>query len=153
MAATRDRIADMKPYVERAMKDEELRDSLKSAFAAFREVYDELGGRPRATATTLATRLATDKDIQDNLRSAIEDLRTAARRVQGKESHKGRNMTLLLAGIAIGVFFNPITGPDTRRWLKDTLFGAEDEFGYQGGGSSGGSDNSGSSGGGGGGGS
>ena len=40
---------------------------------------------------------------------------------------------LLIAGIAIGILlFNPMTGSDTRKWLRDTMFGDEDEFGYQG---------------------
>ena len=44
MAKTRDRVSDVKPYVERAIKDEEFRDNLKSAFVAARDVYDELMG-------------------------------------------------------------------------------------------------------------
>ena len=32
MAKTRDRVSDVKPYVERAIKDEEFREELKSAF-------------------------------------------------------------------------------------------------------------------------
>ena len=32
-------------------------------------------------------------------------------------------MTLLLTGIALGVLFNPATGPDTRRWLRDKISG------------------------------
>ena len=61
---------------------------------------------PRARSTTscsataaspgVATRVATDKDIQDELRSTIAELRKAADRVQGKEEHKGRNGGLLL---------------------------------------------------------
>jgi hypothetical protein len=130
MAKTKDRVADAKPYVQRALQDEELRDDLKSAFAAAREVYDELlGGRG---ATRVATRVATDKEIQDNLRSAIEDLRSAANRLQGAGPHKSRN-GLLLAGIAIGILFNPMTGPDTRRWIKDKIFGEGGDFGYDGG--------------------
>src|SRR5438270_12458834 len=120
MAKTKDRVADAKPYVKRAIKDEDLRDDLKNAFAAAREVYDELlGGRG---ATRMATRVATDKEIQDNLRSAIDDLRSAANRLQGGAVRKSRN-GLLLAGIAIGILFNPMTGPDTRRWIKDKIFG------------------------------
>ena len=52
----------------------------------------------------------------------------AGERAQGKQSHAGRNVTLLMAGIALGVLFNPATGPDTRRWLKDKLFGPEQPF-------------------------
>jgi len=128
MAKAKDRVADVKPYVTRAIQDEELRDSLRSAFSSARDVYDELiGGRG---VTGVATKVASDKEIQDQLRSAIDDLRSAANRIQGKEEHKGRNSSLLLAGIALGILFNPMTGPETRRWLKDKIFGEAEEFGY-----------------------
>ena len=128
MAKAKDRVADVKPYVKRAMQDEELRENLRNAFATARGVYDELiGGRG---VTGVANKVASDKDIQDQLRSAIEDLRSAANRIQGKEEHKGRNTSLLLAGIALGILFNPKTGPETRRWLKDKIFGENEEFGY-----------------------
>ena len=131
MAKAKDRVADVKPYVTRAIQDEELRENLRSAFATARDVYDELvGGRG---VTGVANKVASDKDIQDQLRSAIEDLRAAASRIQGKEEHKGRNTSLLLAGIALGILFNPMTGPETRRWLKDKIFGENEDFGYGGG--------------------
>ena len=79
-------------------------------------------------AVTLATRVATDEEIRDKLKDAIEDLRSAADRLQGKKSHGGRNTTLLVAGIALGILFNPVTGPETRRWLKD-MIGGSDDFG------------------------
>jgi hypothetical protein len=128
MANARDRVADVKPYVQRAIQDEELRDSLRSAFLTARGVYDELmGGRG---VSGVASKVASDEDIQKQLRSAIEDLRAAANRIQGKEEHRGRNTSLLLAGIALGILFNPMTGPETRRWLKDKIFGEDEEFGY-----------------------
>ena len=79
-----------------------------------------------------ATLVASDDDIQEQLRSAIQDLRKAADRIQGHESHTSRNSTLLLAGIVLGILFNPMTGPETRRWLKDRIFGEDEEFGYGG---------------------
>ena len=136
MAKAKDRIQDAKPYVKRALQDEELRESLRSAFDSARGVYDELLGNRGMTG--IATKVASDDDIQDQLRSAIQDLRKAADRIQGRESHKSRNSTLLLTGIVLGILFNPMTGPETRRWLKDRIFG-EDEFGY--GGDSGGNSN------------
>ena len=131
MANAKDKVADVKPYVQRALQDEELRDNLRSAFDTARDVYDELIGKRGVTG--VATKVASDKEIQDQLRSAIDDLRSAANRIQGNEGHKGRNSTLLLAGIALGILFNPMTGPETRRWLKDKVFGEEEEFGYGGG--------------------
>ena len=134
MASTKDKIADtadsVRPYVERAVKDEEVRENVKRALMAARSIYDELIGARGVTYA--ATRMATDKDLQESLRSALDDLREAADRVQGKDSHKGRNMTLLVTGIALGILFNPVTGPSTRRWLSDLVLG-KDEFGEAGG--------------------
>ena len=130
MAKTKDRVSDVKPYVERAIKDEEFRDNLKSAFVAASDVYNELMG-PRGVSGK-AVRVASDKEMRENLRSAIDDLRSAADRIQHGPSHKGRN-TLLITGIALGILlFNPMTGADTRKWLKERILGEEDEFGYQG---------------------
>ena len=132
MASTKDKAAEkvqeVKPYVERALKDEDLRDNLKSAFEAAREVYAELIGDRGMTG--VASKVATDKDIQDNLKRALDELREAGDRVRGKEDHTGRNATLLLTGITLGILFNPVTGPATRNWLKDRVFGSDDEFGY-----------------------
>jgi hypothetical protein len=125
MAKAKDRISEATPYVKRALQDEEVRENVKSAVAAAREIYEELVGGRRPSA--MAARVATDKEIQDNLRSAIDDLRKAANRVQGKKEHSSRNATLLLTGIALGVLFNPVTGPQTRQWLANRILGEEGE--------------------------
>jgi hypothetical protein len=134
MAKTTDRVWEardnVRPFVERAVKDEELRKNVKDAFEAAREVYNELiGGRG---VVPVATRVATDEDIQENLKRAIDDLRKASDRIRGKEDHGMRNAILLFAGIALGILFNPVTGPSTRKWIADRLFGGDDEFTYQG---------------------
>lgn len=141
MAKTKDKLLDKtggaRPYLERAIYDEDLRDNVRNAFESAREVYNELlGGRG---AIPLATRVATDKEIQDRLKEAIEELREAADRVQGKKEHGARNTMLLLTGIALGILFNPISGSSTRKWLSDQLFGSSDDFTYQGNSGSGGS--------------
>jgi hypothetical protein len=118
-----------RPYVERLARDDELHDHVKKAYDSARRIYDELLG-DRGT-TGLALRVARDKDLQDELRRAVDEIREAGKHVQGQESHTGRNVSLLLAGIALGVLFNPATGPDTRRWLKDRLLGPEQPFEYQ----------------------
>jgi len=103
-----------RPYVDRIAKDDELHEHVKNAYASARTIYDELiGGRgPQA----VATRVVKDKDIQDELKKAVEELRLAGSRVQGKESHTKRNAFLLLPGITRGVPFNQATGPQAPQW-------------------------------------
>jgi hypothetical protein len=126
VASTRDRLteraSDMRPYVERAFTDDKVRNDVRDAITAAREIYDELIGK--SGVTTIAARVATDKDIQNNLRRAIDDLRSAADRVQEKDSHTARNM-VLFTGIVVGVLFNPVTGPATREWLKGLVGGGD----------------------------
>ena len=133
MAKTKDRLYDtadtMRPYVDRALHDDALHDNIKEAFIAARDVYSELLGNRNLTGT--AVRAATDKGIQDNLKKAVEELRTAANRIQGKEDHSGRNTMLLLAGITLGILFNPLTGPQTRKWLMKKITGeSTDDYSY-----------------------
>jgi hypothetical protein len=131
MVKTKDKVYDaaenVKPYVERAMKDDKLRGDVLSAFNTAKELYNELAGD--RGAVTVAARVATDDEVREKLRHAIDDLRNAADRLQGKKEHGGRNATLLVAGIALGILFNPVTGPETRRWLKEAIGGGSDEFG------------------------
>ncbi len=133
MAKTSDKLrgsaTNVKPYVERALRDEDLRENVKNAFESAKGVYDELIGN-RGVVTT-ASRVATDKDIQDQLRNAVSELRSAADRLQGKKEHPSRNSTLLFLGIVLGILFNPATGPATRKFLSDKLFGGGDDFTYE----------------------
>jgi len=135
MAKTKDKVSDaattVKPYFDRAVHDEDLRENVRNAYESARSIYNELiGGRH---VTGVAARVATDKDIQSELKAVIAELREAADRVQGKEAHKGRNSTLLFLGIVLGALFNPLTGPQTREWVSNRLFGGGDDFTYQGG--------------------
>ena len=108
MAKTTEKVYDaadnVKPYVQRALHDEKLREDVLSAFATAKELYTEL-------------------------RDAIDDLRSAADRLQGRKAQSKSHTGLLVAGIALGILFNPVTGPETRRWLKDMLTGGGDDFG------------------------
>jgi len=139
MANTKDKVSDaagnVKPYVDRALHDAELRDNVRSAYESARSIYNELIGNRGVSG--LATRVATDKDIQNDLRSTVAELRKAADRVQGREVHSSRNGGLLFLGILLGVLFNPLTGAKTRKWLSDRVLGGGDDFTYQGGGGNG----------------
>ena len=123
MAATTQRVkyaaGTARPYVQRALTDEEFRQNLRDAFAAARAIYRELGGY--GGISSVATRVAGDEEIHANLRRAIGELRQAADRIQEREqpkSHGFRNIALLATGVAIGIFFNPFTGRGTRKWVR-----------------------------------
>jgi hypothetical protein len=144
MAYTKERVAyaasSARPYVERALRDQELRDNIRNAYTSARAVYDELSSRRKVSDA--ATRLAGDKDLQGQLRNAIDEIRNAAGRVQAVKRgspepvEAARNGLLLLFGIALGILLNPITGPAVRRALARKLFGSGDGFVYQGNGGS-----------------
>ena len=124
-AKVTDTIEVLKPYLERALKDEEFRNDLKDALVAARELYGPLTKKNGVGAGALA--LATDKKSQEQMRKALDDLMSAKDSLQGKKkkSHKGRNM-VLLAGVIAGALYNPWTGPQTREKLLDVIAGNDD---------------------------
>jgi CHASE3 domain sensor protein len=143
MINTKDRAASAaasaRPYVERAIRDKELRDNVRNAYTSARAVYDELASRRRVSDA--ASQLAGDKDIQNEIRNAIDELRNAANRVQSvkrgsaEPARAARNGLFLAIGIVLGLLLNPITGPALRRMLARQLFGSGNGFVYQGNGS------------------
>ncbi len=143
MINTKDRVSDAaasaRPYVERALRDKELRDNVRNAYASARAVYEELSSRRKVSDA--ASQLAGDKDLQGELRNAIAEFRNAAGRVQAvkrgapEPAQAARNGLLLIVGIALGILLNPITGPAVRRLLARKLFGSGNGFVYQGNGS------------------
>lgn len=132
----KDLSASARPVVKRLAKDEKFKKHVKSAYGSARTIYDDvfLGtGQPTASqARQVVARLAEDPDLQKELRTVVEELRSAGKRAKkaAKPSHKSRN-TLLLAGILIGILYNPKTGPETRTWLKEKIFGPDDTFEFE----------------------
>ena len=130
MAKTADRVvSSAKPYVERALHDEEIRENLKKAYQAARGLLDLAGKKGPAR---VAKGVVDDKHVQKNLQTVVEELRHAVNRIEGRERKRRSGKLLLLAGAGAAALLNPVTGPKTRRWLKDKLSGGNDEFGYSG---------------------
>jgi hypothetical protein len=114
----------VKPYLERALHDDDFRNDLKDALQAARELYGPLS-KQNGVANS-ARVLATDKKAQEQLKRALDDLTSAKDTLKGKKkSHKGRNM-VLLAGVIAGALYNPWTGPQTREKLMDLIAGDDD---------------------------
>ena len=130
------RVAQARPVVERVAKDDKFKKHVKNAYGSARTIYDELfleATQPTAAgARAVVAKLAADPELQDELRTAIAELRKAGQRARktSAPSHKARN-SLLLAGIVIGILYNPKTGPETRRWLKERVFGQEETFEFE----------------------
>lgn len=118
----------VRPYVNRALQDEEIRSNVFRAWNAARKVYGELGGEgPLGAASKLS-----DKDsVREDLDTTVQSLSEAIVRMSGRGPRRrsGWGFFFLLAGLLV-VLFNPATGASTRTWLKDHLFGSEEEFDY-----------------------
>ena len=122
--AARDRVADVKPYVQRAIQDEELRDNLRNAFDSARKAYSRMSnGKGPVKAVT------EDKKVQRELRDAASSLKDAADSLRnGKKKKRGKRRLLLMALIGGGIALAASEG--LRKKVLDTLFGAEEEFEY-----------------------
>jgi soluble cytochrome b562 len=110
----------LRPYVKRAMEDEDLRQDLIAAFAAARELYGQVSNRHGIKGK--ADKIS-DKDFQKDFQELVADISDAADRMKSGESHKTRNRVLLLTGLTLGVLFNPWTGQQTRDWIMNRVSG------------------------------
>ena len=119
-------VDSLRPYVERALKDEDFRDHVREALTTARGIYGDLS-KERGLGKS-ARKLATDKDLQDSLRRALEELGDAAERVQtkGKKGRAEKNRKMLVAGILVGALYNPWTGSQTRHWLLEKIAGDDE---------------------------
>ena len=120
-------VDSLRPYVERALKDDDFRDHVREALTTARGVYGDLAKESGIGKS--ARKLATDKDLQESLRRALEELGDAADRVQTK-GKKGRqkksHKKMLVAGILVGTLYNPWTGSQTRHWLLEKIAGDDE---------------------------
>lgn len=129
---TADRAADIystareNPYVQRLIEDEELRDSLRTAFERARGAYTRATGNGKGTVKAVTA----DKKVQKDLRKAAESLQEASEQLRTKKRRRkgrlGKLILLALVGAAIAL----ILSEDARKTVLDALFGAEEEFEY-----------------------
>src|ERR1700756_431636 len=84
MNTTKERVVDaashVRPYVERALRDEELRRNVKDADTSARALYEQLVARNNVSH--VAPSLVSAEHIQRELRNVVAKLRSAAGRVQ-----------------------------------------------------------------------
>ena len=92
----------LKPYVQRAMTDPELREDLLAAFVAARSIYGQMA---KGRGLKGKAEKVSEKDFQKQLQSLVGDLSEASDKLKGKEkkSHKARNRVMLLTGVTLCV--------------------------------------------------
>jgi hypothetical protein len=115
----------LKPYVQRAMTDPELREDLLAAFAAARGLYGQMA---KTSGVKSKAEKVSDKDFQKDLQKLVDELSVASDKLQGKakkKSHKARNRVLLLTGVVVGALYNPWTGEQTREWIMGKIAGED----------------------------
>jgi len=112
----------LKPYVQRAMTDPDLREDLLAAFVAARSIYGQMS---KQRGLKSKAEKVSEKDFQKQLQHLVADLSEASDKLKGKKkkSHKARNRVLLLTGVTIGVLYNPWTGQATRDWIMGQVAG------------------------------
>ena len=127
MADVKTAVAAATPVVKKLATDEDFRKTVVGAYVAARSIYDEVGDDKKMKA--LAGKIATDPKLQKELSKQLKGVQKSAKKAT-KRSHKKRN-ALILAGITVGLLYNPATGPDTRRWIKEKISGSDDTFDYE----------------------
>jgi hypothetical protein len=113
----------LKPYVQRAMTDPELREDLLAAFVAARSLYGQMA---KGQGVKGKAEKVSEKNFQKQLQTLVDDLSEASDKIQGKakkKSHKMRNRVILLTGVTLGVLYNPWTGESTREWIMNRIAG------------------------------
>jgi hypothetical protein len=117
----------LRPYVQRAITDPELRDDLLAAFVAARGLYGQMA---KGRGVKGKAEKVSEKDFQKQLQGLVDELTTASGRLQGKakrKSHKARNRVVLLTGVTLGVLYNPWTGESTREWIMERVAGDDSD--------------------------
>ena len=115
----------LKPYVQRAMTDPELREDLLAAFVAARSIYGQMA---KGQGIKGKAEKVSEKDFQKQLQHLVGDLSEASDKLKGnakKKGHKTRNRIVLLTGVTLGVLYNPWTGQATRDWIMEQVAGGD----------------------------
>ena len=116
----------LRPYVQRAMTDPELRDDLLAAFVAARGLYGQMA---KGRGVKGKASMVSEKDFQKQLQGLVSELTTASERLQTstkRKGHKGRNRVIFLTGVTLGVLYNPWTGASTREWIMERIAGGDE---------------------------
>jgi hypothetical protein len=114
-----------RPYVQRLIEDEELRENIRGAYEAGRDAYS------RASGAKGPGDLLDDKKLQKDLREATDALRAASETLRHPEKkQKSGGLGKVVLVLIVGAILAVALSEDLRKTLLDQLFGAEEEFEY-----------------------
>ncbi len=113
--------AGAKPVIERLLYDDELRDNIRVFIDSARRILDELSDEGPGE---IVTRLWDDDKLRKHVEAAAEAAQQGSKRVRGervRSGGRGGGLLLLLLLAAVGfLFLNPRTGPQARKFARET---------------------------------
>jgi hypothetical protein len=113
--------AGTKPVIERLLYDDELRDNIRVFIDSARRILDELSDE---SPSEIVTRLWDDDKLRKHVEAAAGAAQEGSKRVRGervRSGGRGGGILLLLLLAAVGfLFLNPRTGPQARRFARET---------------------------------
>lgn len=122
MATVAAAYAGAKPVIERLLYDDNLRDNIRTFVESARSIADELSGED---PSEIITRLWDDDKLRGQVEAAAGAASQGSKRVRGQKVRRsggrGGRLLFLLIAAAIGfLFLNPRTGPQARKFARDT---------------------------------
>jgi hypothetical protein len=113
--------AAAKPVIERLLYDDDLRDNIRIFIESARRIADELSGE---SPSEIVTRLWDDDKLRKQVEAAAGAAQEGSKRVRGEKVRGGGGggkVLLLLLVAAVGfLFLNPRTGPQARKFVRET---------------------------------
>jgi hypothetical protein len=114
-------LSGARPVAERLLYDDDLRDNIRTFVESARTIVDELSGED---PSEVITRLWDDDKLRSQVEAAAGAASQGSKRVRGQkvpQGGRGRRLLFLLLVAAVGfLFLNPRTGPQARKFARDT---------------------------------
>lgn len=104
---------DLVKHAQGVAQNERLRAELGAALAHGSEAGSRL--KKDVDAGAIYTRLADDNKLRKSLRAMLDDLDSAGDRLRRKESHRLRNVLVVIAGVVAAA----VAVPKIRSWIGD----------------------------------
>ena len=113
--------AGAKPVIERLLYDDELRNNIRVFIESARSILDDLSDE---SPSEIITKLWDDDKLRKQVEAAAGAAQEGSRRVRGERVRSGGGggkILLLLLAAAVGfLFLNPRTGPQARKFARET---------------------------------